>query len=315
MSLASKRSILQERALAFQKVRSFFSKKNVLEVDTPLLSKTAPIDEHIDIMTVQIDPHSLGYLHSSPEYAMKRLLSLDSGDIFQMSHVFRQGEHSPRHNPEFTMVEWYRIQMPFVSFIEETADFIELFLGKMPRTLLSYRKAFFLYTGIDYLYASKEDLIKRLQKENIEISTASSWDKEGLLHLIMGCLIEPHLGKNELLILTDYPASQASLAQIENKEGEMVAKRFEIYHQGIELANGYLELIDAAQQKKRLLEASSQRTLAGKDPLPIDEKFLEALKAGIPPCCGVAVGFDRLLMLQSNSKDIKQVLAFSWDEL
>ncbi len=315
MSPDSKIFLLRERALAFQKVRSFFLERSVLEVDTPLLSKTAPIDEHIDILAVQLDTQNLGYLHSSPEYAMKRLLALGSGDIFQMSHVFRQGELSPRHNPEFTMVEWYRINMSFPTFIEETASFIKLFLGDIPHTLLSYKEAFFMYTGLNYLKASKEDLIKRIQRENIEISTGASWDKEDLLHLLMGCLVEPNLGKDGLLILLDYPASQAALAQTELKEGELVAKRFEIYHQGIELANGYLELIDATQQKQRLLEASQKRHLAGKFPLPIDEKFLEALSQGIPPCCGVAVGLDRLLMLQTKSSDIKKVLSLSWDEL
>jgi lysyl-tRNA synthetase class 2 len=246
---------------------------------------------------------------------MKRLLTLGIGDIFQMGHVFREGEVSARHNPEFTMVEWYRHTTDFSFFIEETAEFIRLFLGNLPHKILSYRDAFRLFAQVDYLCAETEDLLQCIASHGIEIHFNETWDKDTLCYLIMSSIIEPHLGKEEILFLTDYPSSQAALAQTEQKGDEIVAKRFEIFHQGIELANGYLELIDPNEQRKRFLEANSQRVKAGKQALPLDELFLAALKKGMPSCCGVAVGFDRLMMLRHQAKSLSEVIAFAWDEV
>jgi lysyl-tRNA synthetase class 2 len=315
MSAESKIVSLKDRALFLQKARSFFFDRQVLEVDTPLLSKTAPIDEHIEIMSVSLGDGKLGYLHSSPEYAMKRLLSLGSGDIFQISHVFRQGEFGSLHNPEFTMVEWYRIGFSFSSFIKETIEFVQLFLGPISFIELSYRQAFQLFAHIDPSKASIEELLQCIKDHHIYLSSQIKHDKDTLLHLLMGFVIEPHLGKNNLTVLTDYPASQAALAQTEEKEGELVAKRFEIYYQGIELANGYLELTDAKKQKLRLMEANQKRVQGGKCELPLDMHFLAALEKGIPPCCGVAVGFDRLLLLKNKASSLDEVLPFSWNEI
>ena len=315
MSPESKIVILKDRALLFQKVRSFFSDKNVFEVDTPILSRAAPIDEHIEIMSVNLEKDQLGYLHSSPEYAMKRLLSLGAGDIFQMSHVFRLGEISPRHNPEFTMVEWYRIGAAFPAFIEETVEFIRLFLGNISSSILPYREAFLRFANIDYVKASEKELLTCAKAHNIELSTSSPPDKETLLHLLMGFVIEPHLGKDEILVLTDYPASQAALAETVQKEDELVAKRFEIYYHGIELANGYSELTDASVQKERLLETLKKRKQDQKEDLPLDENFLKALAMGIPRCCGVAVGFDRLMMLRHNTSHLEDILPLAWKEI
>ena len=313
MSPESKISALKDRAHLFEKVRSFFSSKGVLEVDTPLLSTTAPIDEHIEIMDVCLGEGKKGYLHSSPEYAMKRLLSTGIGDIYQMSHVFRQGELSPLHNPEFTMVEWYRLNMSFDSFIEETAKFIRLFLPNLPLKKISYREAFLQFAKIDYLKASQKELLLCAKEHGIDISSPLS--KEDLLHLLMGFVVEPNLGKDTLEALIDYPASQAALAKTEIRDGEPIAKRFEIYYQGVELSNGYLELTDATKQEERLLESQAKRKEAGKPPLPLDKKFLEALSLGIPDCCGVAVGFDRLLLLKRKGSSLQEVLPFSFEEL
>ena len=314
MSPESKRQMLKDRALFLQKARSFFIERDFLEVDTPLLSTSAPIDEHIDIMTVSTGSHP-GYLHSSPEYAMKRLLSLGVGDIFQLSHVFRKGEIGALHNPEFTLVEWYRVNKSFPSFIEESVAFIRLFLGPLPFRLLTYREAFLQFAEIDYLSASLPDLFSAAQKHGVHLSSTTSLDKEGLLHLLMGFVIEPNLGKEEIVVLTDYPASQAALAVTEQKGEEIVAKRFEIYYQGIELANGYLELSDAIEQEKRFIEALTKRRQAGKEDLPIDRHLLQALQKGFPPCCGVAAGFDRLFLLQQKATTLQEVLPFAWEEL
>ncbi len=310
----SKTFYLKDRALCLQKVRSFFSAKHVLEVDTPLLSHSAPIDEHIEIMTVDLKD-SVGYLHTSPEYAMKRLLSLGIGDIYQLSHVFRLGEVGRLHNPEFTMIEWYRLRMTFPAFIEETLELMRIFLGCLPSSQISYRQALKQYAGIDYVKASLEDLLECAASHGIQLSSQSSWSKDSLLSLLIGTIVEPHLGKNELLVLMDYPASQAALAKTEQKEDELVAKRFEVYYQGIELCNGYLELTDAEEQRRRFIESNQKRKDAGKDSLPIDEHLLAALKKGLPECCGVAVGFDRLLMLKHQTHTIGEILPQSWNEI
>lgn len=312
MSPASKIEILKDRAFLLQKVRSFFSSKQVLEVDTPLLSHSAPIDEHIDVMEVSLE-NKKGYLHTSPEYAMKRLLSLGIGDIFQLGHVFRLGEFGTLHNPEFTMIEWYRIGMAFAPFIEETLDLMRLFLGPLPSSQVSYRDALKKYAGIDYVYATQEDLLSCAKSHGIDLS--SDWNFESLLHLLMGSVVEPHLGKEGLVVLKDYPASQAALAKTEQKEDELIAHRFEIYYKGVELSNGYLELTDASEQRKRFLASNEKRKQNGKLELPLDEQFLSALAKGLPECCGVAVGFDRLLMLRQKASSLGDVIPLSWNEI
>ncbi len=317
MSPASKTekiAYLKDRAFLLEKVRSFFSSKNILEVDTPLLSHSSPIDEHIDIMQVDLNG-STGYLHTSPEYAMKRLLALGIGDIYQLGHVFRLGEIGRRHNPEFTMIEWYRVGMSFPAFIEETLDLMKLFLGPLPSSYISYREALKTYAGIDYVKASAQDLLECASSHGIDLSSSSDWSKESLLDLLVGTLVEPHLGKDNLLVLMDYPASQAALAKTEVKDDEVVAKRFEVYYQGVELANGYLELTDSEEQRRRFVESNEKRKKLGKESLPIDEHLLLALKQGIPECCGVAVGFDRLVMLRNKTKDISEILSFGWSEI
>lgn len=302
-------SLLQDRAKMFSHVRSFFSPKNVLEVDCPALGKAAPVDTHIDVMTVNLKGGETGYLHTSPEYGMKRLLAEQIGDIYQMSHVFRDGESGPVHNPEFMMVEWYRLHIPFSDFIEETLDFIRLFLTDLPSDAISYRDALKKYAKIDYLHASDEELLQCARAHSLELPRdANTWDRDTLLQLLMSFLVEPHLGQGILSVLLDYPASQAALSQTKWKGDEHVAERFEIYCKGIELANGYHELTDPVEQRRRLQKANAERHQLGKETLPIDEDFINALEKGLPDCCGVAVGFDRLMLLRHNRKDLQEIL-------
>ncbi len=314
---ASKISMLQERAGMLASARSFFSHLGVIEVDTPLLSKSAPIDEHIEIFTVLDERGEKAFLHSSPEYAMKRLLSdPDCPDIYQLSHVFRKGEFGPLHNPEFTMVEWYRKGVSYDHFIEETLSFLRLFLGEKKVKVLSYREIFVAYLGIDYLTSSCDALVSLAQKHGIDVPPdANRWEKDTLLQLLMSFVIEPQLGKDELFVLRSYPATQSALAQVTEVDGEPIAERFEIYFQGIELANGYHELTDAKEQRRRLLESNAKRGKSGKDTLVIDEHFLHALGQGLPDCCGVAVGFDRLLMLKLKAISLHEILPFDWQLL
>jgi lysyl-tRNA synthetase class 2 len=299
-----------------QKARAFFLHRDVMEVDCPALSPAAPIDLHIDVMKVALKDNQTGYLHTSPEYGMKRLLSTGIGDIYQISHVFRDGEIGPLHNPEFTMAEWYRIGFNFEEMIQETLDFIRLFLGDLGIEVMTYRQMLLHFLEVDYTTACLEDLLRCAKDNHLDLpQDAATWDKDTLLQLLVSFLIEPKLGSDHLFVLKYFPASQAALSKtLELETGEPVACRFEVYYQGIELANGYHELTDATEQKRRLVASNQARLNAGKDALKIDEKFLEALEAGIPDCCGVAVGFDRLMMLKHKQITLKNVLPFIWEE-
>lgn len=312
MDLSKKIKTLRDRAHMLSEARSFFSSRNILEVDCPLITKEASVDAHIDLIPI-VDGNGYRYLHSSPEYGMKRLLAEGIGDIYQLAHVFRKGEYSRKHNPEFTMAEWYRLGISFEQMMEETVDFVRLFLGKLPMRIMSYREVFQNYLGIDYLKASEKELYAYLVQKGITpYDGIEDEGKDALLNLLLGTLVEPLLGKNELLVLAYYPSTQAALAKTLFREEEKVAERFEIYYNGVELANGYHELADAKEQRARLQEANAFRLQLGKDPLPIDEKFLAALEKGLPECCGVAVGFDRLMMLRHGCS-IDGVIPFDWE--
>jgi lysyl-tRNA synthetase class 2 len=307
-------SILKDRALMLKKARLFFSRKNILEVDCPHLSKRATIDTHIDVMKTHVNEQEIGYLHTSPEYGMKRLLGEGMPDIFQLSHVFRKGEIGRLHNPEFTLIEWYRKGFPLSKMIQETISLIRLFFGKTPTQQQTYQQLFLEKTSLDPFKASLQALLSHLQENQILLpKDASSFDKDTLLHLILTHLIEPNLGKDHLFVVTDFPASQAALAQIEESPNGNVAKRFEVYYQGIELANGYLELSDPKELRKRFLFWNEERKKLNKELFATDERLLDALSR-MPACSGVAVGFDRLLMLRHRKKHLSEVLPFAWEE-
>jgi lysyl-tRNA synthetase class 2 len=308
--LEPKLAILQDRAAMLAHARRFFSERGLLEVDCPIVSRHASVDAHIDL----IETNEGRYLHSSPEYGMKRLLAAGMPDIYQLSHVFRKGESSDKHNPEFMMAEWYRLHTTFEAIMEETCQFIRLFIGPQPVRITTYREVFKQYAGFDYCSMDTQQLFDYLESKGISPhAEALEEGRDGLLNIILGSFIEPFLGNEELLVLAYYPASQAALAKKCQREDEEVCERFEIYYQGLELANGYHELTDEQEQRKRLLEENEQRERLGKAPLPIDELFLDALKQGLPDCCGVAVGFDRLMMLRHGVASIHQVTSFNWD--
>ncbi|MEI6242793.1 MAG: EF-P lysine aminoacylase EpmA, partial [Chlamydiota bacterium] len=287
MSLESKLSILMDRSQMLWKARRFFSEKNILEVDCPSLTQKPSIDTHIDVMSTWVREGEIGYLHTSPEYAMKRLLSFGMPDIYQLSHVYRKNELGHLHNPEFTLVEWYRKNFTFPSFLEETLEFLRLFLPNFSYEIKSYEETFLHYTQINPFTATTEELLSFAKKLS---SAETSWDKDTLLGFILTHYIEPHLGKEKFYVLYHFPPSQAALSQIIEHQGKKVAERFEIYFQGIELANGYHELTKPQEQRKRLLEANEKRKLLGKDALPLDEKFLLALETPLSDMYGVAVG-------------------------
>lgn len=295
------------------KSRVFFDERKIFEVDCPLITSAASIDAHIDLIPVSLGKDTR-YLHSSPEYGMKRLIAEGIGNIYQLAHVFRLGEQGARHNPEFMMAEWYLMGSSFEEMIQQTVDYIRLFIGDLPFEIISYREAFQRYAQLDYLSASTKELQDYLHENEIQTYPGILEEgKDALLNLILGTIIEPKLGANEIItVLAYYPSSQAALAKTRMHGSEEVAERFEVYFKGIELANGYHELADHAEQLQRLEESNAHRLRLGKSALPIDYQFIKALEKGFPDCCGVAVGFDRLMMLR-HSVDIQQVIPFDWD--
>lgn len=302
-------AILQDRAKMFKAVRAFFEDKGVLEVDTPILSKSAPIDANIDILQTQATSSQQGYFHSSPEYGMKKLLAKGVGDIFQLSHVFRQGEISSYHQVEFTMLEWYRSDFSFQKLIIETASLIELFLGPLPYKHTTYGQVLHSTFGIDPMTTPIENL-QHIAKEkgfncdsnDRDVYLSFFWDRA-----------EESLNK-ELTCVTHFPASQAALAKTFEDNHVSYASRFEFYYQGLELANGYHELTDPQEQHLRLLEQNKKRISLGKEPLPLDLDFLKALEhLKSQEFFGVAVGFDRLMMLRHNKEHIEQILPLGWN--
>jgi len=300
-------SILKDRAAMLQRARSFFAERNILEVDCCALVPRAPLDSNIDVMSVAVTEQQRGFLHTSPEISMKRLLSSGIGDIYYLGHVFRKGEIGRKHNPEFTMAEWYRLDFSLPQMIEETCQFLFLFLGTLDVEVLTYREIFSRYLGIDYTSVSLDELKAFAKDEN-----TTHWSRTNYLHFLLSHFIEPHLGKEGLTVVIDYPPYEAALAVVTEKNEEKVAQRFEIYHQGIELTNGYQELSDVKELRSRFSAENKERLASGKEAYLLDENFLVALENNFPPCCGVSVGFDRALMLRHKKQSLSEVLPFCW---
>ncbi len=304
--------ILQDRAAMLKAVRQFFDERGVLEVDTPMLSPYPPIDAHIDILSTETLKEKLGYFHSSPEYGMKKLLAKGLGDIFQLSHVFRKGEVGNIHQIEFMMIEWYRQNFSFQKLIDETKNLIFLFLGSMPYEMIKYENVFKKTFKIDPFTISLEDLNALCKKQGL---CSPSDDRDTLLGFLWN-IAEEDLGFDRLTCVTHFPASQAALSQTFKENQREYAARFEFYCEGIELANGYHELTDSIEQKKRLMIENKKRESLGKEKLPLDEKFLLALEnLGDKEFFGVAVGFDRLMMIRHQKDGIEDILPLGWSEM
>lgn len=289
---------MQERAAMLKAVRAFFDSRGCMEVDTPLLSPYAPIDIHIDpIETAE------GFLHTSPEYHMKRLLAEGSGDIYQLSHVYRKEEEGRLHSTVFTMIEWYRVDISYSEFLQEIIALTELFVGKKKVERLTYQEAFQQTLTVDPFATSTQELLNIGRSHNLYLNDQPIDD---LLNELWGCLIEPILGKDVLTIIEDYPPSQAALAKVIDRNGRPVAQRFEVYIEGIELGNGYHELSSSSEQQIRLEKANRERVLLGKKMFTIDPHFVEAV-GQLPNCYGMAMGFDRLLMLKNKLNNIDKI--------
>lgn len=297
------RSALVARQKMYQTIREYFLQRAVLEVETPLLC-TAPVADP-NITPMQVEQR---WLHTSPEYAMKRMLCAGYGDIYQICKVFRDGEAGRRHNPEFSMLEWYRVGWSHRQLMDEVAELLQLLLAarfaELPCLHLTYAQAFNTYAQLNVHNCSDAEIAQRGQQlANADLEL----DRDGWLDIIISHQIEPALPHNTLVFIDQFPASQAALAQLTKDEhGVLVAQRFEVFFNGMELANGYQELTDAQQQLQRF-----QHELRGTQ-RPHDAHLIAALEHGLADCAGVALGLDRVLLHLLEAEHIAQVVSFDW---
>lgn len=304
---------LEARAKILQTIRHFFSERKVLEVETPLLSRYTVTDPHvigIPALFITHETEQTLYLQTSPEYAMKKLLAAGSGPIFQICKAFRQGDWGRFHNPEFTMLEWYRPGFDHHALMDEMDELLQTILSVQKATRMTYAEVFHHFLQIDPHQAEIKEL-EACAKKHIhfegELSGRNQW-----LDLLLTHCIEPHVGKENPFFLYDFPVSQAALAKIRTDENPPAASRFEVYFKGIELANGFHELQDAREQRKRFQKDLIYREQLGLAAVPIDEEFLAALQHGIPDCAGVALGVDRLVMLALSQQSVAEVMSFAF---
>jgi lysyl-tRNA synthetase class 2 len=308
--------VLRMRAQMLSETRAYFAARGVMEVETPILARGAVTDLHLESLATRVSGSGDYYLHTSPEYAMKRLLAAGSGDIYQIARVFRDGERGALHNPEFTLVEWYRIGFDADQLMDDVTSLVTR-LVTPHRSLaspqrLTYRVAVRSIAGIDPLRANPTELQACLREHGISLPVPAPEERDDCLDLLMATVVGPRLGAGRLTFIHDYPVSQAALARVKHQD-PTVAERFELYLDGIELANGFHELCDATEQRARFERDLAQRHARGKKQPPLDERLLAALAAGLPDCSGVAVGFDRVVMAAIGARGIDEVIAFPAD--
>lgn len=306
-------SALKSRASQLAWVRGFFAHRGVLEVETPVLGRHGVTDPNLE--GIRADAAAVagaergGWLQTSPEYHMKRLLAAGSGPIYQVARVFRDGERGSRHNPEFSLLEWYRPGFTDTELMAEVSDLVVGWLGCERPVVMPYRDALTQFASLDPFLATDRELMRRCEQW-LEPEQAMTLGRDGCLDLLMSYQVEPALAEFGPVFITGYPESQAALAKVSERDGVRQAHRFELYVGGIELCNGYWELTDANEQRQRFEADNRIRRLAGKRQMSVDSALLAALDAGIPECAGVALGLDRLLMLKLGSNNIADVVAF-----
>ncbi|HDR1284342.1 elongation factor P--(R)-beta-lysine ligase [Pasteurella multocida] len=303
---------LLARAKIIAEIRRFFTDRGLLEVETPVLSEFGVTDVHLstfntDFISPMAEKSKTLWLSTSPEYHMKRLLAAGSGPIFQLCHVFRNEEAGQHHNPEFTMLEWYRPHFDMYRLINEVDDLLQQILDCKPTESLSYQFVFQEYVGLDPLSAEKTELVAKAKQYHLQ--QAEQQDRDTLLQFLFSTVVEPNIGKENPVAVYHFPATQAALAQI-SSEDHRVAERFEFYYKGLELANGFHELTDVNEQLHRFEQDNVQRQKMGLPQRQIDKRLLGALQAGVPNCSGIALGVDRLLMIALGANAIHEVMAF-----
>lgn len=303
------------RARLLAQIRAFFHQQGIMEVETPVCSHAATTDPSIhSLVTRYTGPGAPSgvplYLHTSPEFPMKRLLAAGSGPIYQLCKVFRDGESGRLHNPEFTLLEWYRPGFDHHRLMDEVEQLVQWVLPeRRPVRRVSYQALFEQLLGLNPHAATAEQLRDlALQQDVPGIAQLDLPHRDAWLDLLMTHCIEPALGAG-LCFVYDYPASQAALARI-RPDDPPVAERFELYIDGVEVANGFHELADGAEQRRRFEQDLQARSAAGQPLVPMDEQLLAALDRGLPDCAGVALGIDRLLMRVVGAEHIDQVIAF-----
>jgi lysyl-tRNA synthetase class 2 len=311
---------LRQRAALLARTREFFAARGVLEVDTPLVVNAPVSDVHIHSAAVRLTPAGAPrdasptrqfFLHTSPEYAMKRLLAAGSGDIYQLCHVVRGLECGRLHNPEFTLIEWYRVGFTLAGLMDEVEALVRLLLGargaQRASERLSYRAAFVRALALDPFTATEAALAQAAAPLGLHAPPVGGRDE--WLELLMGSIVGPTLGRGALTFVHGYPATQAALARLD-PDDPRTARRFELYCDGIELANGFDELAAALEQRARFEHDNAERRRLGLPVAAPDERLLAALASGLPDCAGVALGFDRVLMLATGATHIEEVLPF-----
>ncbi len=309
---------LRLRAGLLRSLREFFHHHGMLEVETPILSSDTVVDRHLDPVCVLPHGRTGGvpgpfWLQTSPEFGMKRLLAAGAPSMYQITRAFRQDECGPLHNPEFTMVEWYRRDETMAEGVGFLGRLCEAMLRRGPAEAISYAEAFERWLGIDPHTLPPQQLMEAGRSAGlVPPESLAADDRDGWLDFLLVERVQPQLGRGRPAILYDYPASQAALACV-RPGPPPVAERFELYVDGIELANGYHELRDAEEFRRRMSEANAQRRSDGKPALPEQNRLLAALEAGLPASTGVALGFDRLVMLAAGAATIREVMAFPLD--
>jgi len=308
--------VLRARAKMLADIRRYFAQAGVLEVETPLACSTGGTDPALQPLIARykgpVFPNGADlYLQTSPEFAMKRLLAAGTGPIYQVCKAFRDGEAGRLHNPEFSILEWYRPGFDLSRLIDEVADVVRLALDvpALPVERRGYGELFQAAFGLEVHAVSGEDLRALALRQNILGAEGMELDRDGWLDLLLSHFIQPELGKDGLCFVTDYPASQAALARL-NTDGRTAA-RFELFLHGVELANGFHELVDVEEQAARFEAENCVRRSRGLSAVKIDRRLLGALQHGVPDCAGVAVGLDRVLMRRLGITDIDSALSFS----
>ena len=305
---------LQHRADILMRIRGFFAERQVLEVDTPTMASAGVTDVHLHNFTTrfvgpgQADGLAL-YLQTSPEFHMKRLLAAGFGAIYQIAKAYRNEEAGRLHNPEFTMLEWYRPGFDHHALMDEMADLLQLVLAVAPPSRMTYQQAFLETLNVCPLSASLEALRRAGLGLGADDLLNTEPHRDTILQLLFALGVEPRIGQEVPCFVYDFPASQAALACI-NPQDSRVAERFEVYFKGIELANGFHELTDADEQRLRFELDNQTRAELGLNERPLDEYLLAALAHGLPQCAGVALGVDRLVMLAQGAERLEQVIAF-----
>ncbi len=313
---------LIKRALVLAAIRDFFAEKSVLEVETPLLGITTGTDPQLDFFVTQLDRDAKNkalYLQTSPEFAMKRLLAAGSGSIFQICKAFRNGEIGRLHNPEFTILEWYRVGFDLEQLMQEVAELMfrlsDIFDIALSIEKYSYSEIFNHYTDLDALNFDLDSYRSfAIRRNHTDAERLCGEQHSVWLDFIFSHEVQPFLGKTGMVMIHSYPACQAALAKI-NDFNPLIAERVELFMNGVELGNGYFELTDPAEQERRFKQELRLREQQNLPKVVIDEKFLASLQAGLPSCAGIAIGLDRLLMVLNADTCLDEVLSFSHTRL